>query len=54
MRSIPEIAVDFSGGGFSDYFARPPYQQRAVSTFLQNLGDQHQGMYKCVCILDLI
>ncbi|KAH8983893.1 subtilisin-like protein [Lactarius hatsudake] len=41
----PEIAVRFSGGGFSDYFRRPPYQEEAVSTFLQNLGNQHQGLY---------
>ncbi|KAH8983892.1 subtilisin-like protein [Lactarius hatsudake] len=41
----PEVAVSFSGGGFSDYFKRPPYQEEAVSTFLRNLGNQHQGLY---------
>ncbi|KAH9164918.1 subtilisin-like protein [Lactarius sanguifluus] len=41
----PEVAVRFSGGGFSDYFKRPPYQEEAVSTFLRNLGNQHQGLY---------
>ncbi|KAH9017701.1 peptidase S8/S53 domain-containing protein [Lactarius hengduanensis] len=41
----PEVAASFSGGGFSDYFERPPYQKEAVSTFLQNLGNQHQGLY---------
>ncbi|KAH8985804.1 subtilisin-like protein [Lactarius akahatsu] len=41
----PEVAAGFSGGGFSDYFERPPYQEEAVSTFLQSLGNQHQGLY---------
>ncbi|KAI0065706.1 tripeptidyl peptidase A [Artomyces pyxidatus] len=30
---IPEIAVDFSGGGFSNYFSRPSYQDHVVSEF---------------------
>ncbi|KAH9161770.1 subtilisin-like protein [Lactarius sanguifluus] len=34
----PEVAVELSGGGFSDCFKRPPYQEEAVSTFLQDLG----------------
>ncbi|KAH9062381.1 subtilisin-like protein [Lactarius vividus] len=41
----PEVAADFSGGGFSDYFQRPSYQEGAVSTFLQHLGNQFQGLY---------
>ncbi|KAH9037091.1 subtilisin-like protein [Lactarius pseudohatsudake] len=41
----PEVAVKFSGGGFSDYFERPSYQEEAVSTFLQDLGNWHQGLY---------
>ncbi|KAH9060339.1 subtilisin-like protein [Lactarius deliciosus] len=41
----PEVAADFSGGGFSDYFKRPLYQEEAVSTFLQDLGNQYQGLY---------
>ncbi|KAH9062382.1 subtilisin-like protein [Lactarius vividus] len=41
----PEVAADFSGGGFSDYFQRPSYQQEAVSTFLQNLGNRYHGLY---------
>ncbi|KAH9159554.1 subtilisin-like protein [Lactarius sanguifluus] len=44
---LPEVAASFSGGGFSYLFSRPSYQQQAVSTYLQNLGNQHQGMYKC-------
>lgn len=30
----PEAAVDFSGGGFSNYFARPSYQDAAVSAWI--------------------
>ena len=30
----PEAAVDFSGGGFSNYFARPSYQDAAVEAWL--------------------
>ncbi|KAH9164296.1 subtilisin-like protein [Lactarius sanguifluus] len=41
----PEVAADFSGGGFSDYFKRPSYQEEAVSTFLQDLGNQYQDLY---------
>ncbi|KAH9077523.1 subtilisin-like protein [Lactarius deliciosus] len=41
----PEVAASLSGGGFSDYFARPEYQQQAVSTFLDNLGHQYSGLY---------
>ncbi|KIY52319.1 subtilisin-like protein [Fistulina hepatica ATCC 64428] len=39
---VPEVAVDFSGGGFSNYFARPSYQTEAVSQYLSNLP---QGTY---------
>ncbi|KAH8985674.1 peptidase S8/S53 domain-containing protein [Lactarius akahatsu] len=41
----PEVAVKFSGGGFSDYFKRPSYQEEAVSTYLQDLGNRYQGLY---------
>ncbi|KAF8189518.1 family S53 protease-like protein, partial [Mycena galopus ATCC 62051] len=30
----PEIAVNFTGGGFSNFFPQPTYQTTAVSTFL--------------------
>ncbi|KAI0036025.1 tripeptidyl peptidase A [Vararia minispora EC-137] len=36
--NVPEIAVDFSGGGFSDFFARPAYQHAAVTRFLDGLA----------------
>ncbi|KAJ7508833.1 peptidase S8/S53 domain-containing protein, partial [Mycena galericulata] len=44
-RVNPEVAVSFSGGGFSRYFARPSYQTTAVSAFLVRLGTQYSGFY---------
>ncbi|KAH7876381.1 tripeptidyl peptidase A [Lentinula edodes] len=38
-RGIPEEAAFFSGGGFSFYFDRPWYQDRAVNEFLETLGE---------------
>ncbi|KAJ3761594.1 tripeptidyl peptidase A [Lentinula raphanica] len=34
---VPEVAANFSGGGFSNYFPRSAYQNAAVSAFLDNL-----------------
>jgi tripeptidyl-peptidase I len=42
----PEIAYDKSGGGFSNYFVRPSYQDKAVSSYLERLGDQYDGLFK--------
>ncbi|KAF8264281.1 peptidase S8/S53 domain-containing protein [Lactarius quietus] len=44
----PEIATPLSGGGFSTFFGRPDYQDDAVPTFLQNLGNQYNGFYKYI------
>ncbi|OJJ50641.1 hypothetical protein ASPZODRAFT_55920 [Penicilliopsis zonata CBS 506.65] len=41
----PEAATYFSSGGFSDYWARPDWQETAVSAYLQTLGDKWQGLY---------
>ncbi|KAI0252049.1 tripeptidyl peptidase A [Lactifluus subvellereus] len=43
---IPEVAVRFSGGGFSNYFAQPTYQATAVAAYLasQPLG-QYAGLF---------
>lgn len=41
---LPEVAASFSGGGFSNIFARPNYQQQAVSSYLQNLGNLHEAL----------
>ncbi|KAF5388189.1 hypothetical protein D9615_000690 [Tricholomella constricta] len=42
---VPEVAVSrfFSGGGFSDYFARPKYQDKVVRKYLEALP---KGTYK--------
>lgn len=41
----PEIALEFSSGGFSETFARPRYQDQAVNGYLDLLGDQWSGFY---------
>lgn len=41
----PEKAVDFSGGGFSEVFTRPAYQDVAVKNYLHQLGDKWSGLY---------
>ncbi|KAH8982268.1 subtilisin-like protein [Lactarius akahatsu] len=41
----PEVAVSFSGGGFSNHFPQPQYQQVAVPTYLERLGSKYDGMY---------
>ena len=46
--AYPEVAAKISGGGFSLYFPRPPYQDLAVPTFLQNIGSQYYGLFKSV------
>ena len=45
---MPERAVSFSSGGFSDFWPRPGYQDAAVSTYLEILGvlgDPWAGLY---------
>ena len=44
---LPEWAASFSGGGFSDYFQRPSYQQQAAASYFDYLGNQYNGFYKC-------
>lgn len=34
-----------SGSGFSYYFDRPSYQDKAVPKYIKALGDQYQGLY---------
>ena len=43
----PEVGWRGSSGGFSDYFARPSYQDHAVSTYLDNVSseDPNSGRY---------
>ncbi|KAI0741645.1 peptidase S8/S53 domain-containing protein [Daedaleopsis nitida] len=45
IRVNPEVAVSFSGGGFSNYFARPSFQSTAVTTFLNKLGNTNAGLF---------
>lgn len=40
---IPEVAVDFSGGGFSNYFPQPWYQAAAVDPYVKQLGKTYKG-----------
>ncbi|GJE84527.1 tripeptidyl peptidase A [Phanerochaete sordida] len=35
---VPETAISFSGGGFSNVFSRPKYQDQQVEAFLNKLG----------------
>lgn len=41
----PELAANFSSGGFSDYFARPKWQQDAVGKYLRDHGNRWKGYY---------
>ncbi|KAL2825695.1 peptidase S8/S53 domain-containing protein [Aspergillus pseudoustus] len=41
----PERAIDFSGGGFSERFPRPKYQDASVGAYLTRLGDKWDGLY---------
>ncbi|KAF9236232.1 peptidase S8/S53 domain-containing protein [Melanogaster broomeanus] len=44
--NVPETAVFFSGGGFSNYFPRPDYQYTAVSKYLEGLAPgTYEGLY---------
>ncbi|KXN92351.1 Tripeptidyl-peptidase sed3 [Leucoagaricus sp. SymC.cos] len=44
--NIPEEAVFFSGGGFSDYFSRPEYQSKVVEGYLAQLPEgMYSGLY---------
>ncbi|KAI9459877.1 subtilisin-like protein [Lactarius psammicola] len=42
---LPEAASRFSGGGFSNHFERPTFQERAVFNFLRSLGNRYRGLY---------
>ncbi|KAH8986036.1 subtilisin-like protein [Lactarius hatsudake] len=41
----PEVAAPLSGGGFSNHFPRPVYQNDVIPPFLQQLGSQYHGSY---------
>ncbi|PPQ94446.1 hypothetical protein CVT25_002537 [Psilocybe cyanescens] len=44
-RINPEVAISFSGGGFSRYFPTPSYQTTAVNTFVNGLGTKLSGLF---------
>ena len=44
----PEVAANFSGGGFSNYFSRPDFQNTVVPTYLNRIGGKYYGLYKYV------
>ncbi|KAI0048684.1 tripeptidyl peptidase A, partial [Auriscalpium vulgare] len=52
---IPEVAVDFSGGGFSNYFTRPLYQESAVTEYLtkQLPKGTYDGLFNPCAIPDV-
>ena len=41
----PEVAADFSGGGFSNIFPQPDYQSTAVENYLDALGSTNAGLF---------
>ncbi|KAF8878645.1 peptidase S8/S53 domain-containing protein [Mucidula mucida] len=41
----PEVAADFSSGGFSNYFSIPDYQADAVASYLSTLGNTNAGLF---------
>ncbi|KAH8978301.1 subtilisin-like protein [Lactarius deliciosus] len=41
----PEVAAKLSGGGFSNHFPRPKYQDHDVPNFLEQLGSKYDGLY---------
>ncbi|KAF9629650.1 Peptidase S8/S53 subtilisin/kexin/sedolisin [Lasiodiplodia theobromae] len=43
--SVNDTAGFASGGGSSDYFRRPTYQNNAVNMYVNGLGRAHEGMY---------
>lgn len=43
--NFPEKAINFSSGGFSEYWARPAWQDAAVLKYLKGHGDKWKGYY---------
>ncbi|KAI8952269.1 subtilisin-like protein [Xylaria longipes] len=44
-RYLNETATFFSSGGFSDYWRRPVWQERAVKEYLRQIGDKNKPYY---------
>lgn len=45
---VPEVAVDFSGGGFSNYWPAPDYQTEAVASYLEATDPSYGDLFKYV------
>ena len=41
----PEVAINFTGGGFSNVFPRPAYQDKAILPFLQSIPQDFAGIF---------
>lgn len=41
----PEKAMNYSSGGFSEYWTRPGWQDAAVTEYLGGIGDKHKKYY---------
>src|SRR6201996_4552974 len=41
----PEVAINFTGGGFSNVFPRPAYQSNAVPAFLNSVPRNFAGIF---------
>ncbi|KAF7350712.1 Family S53 protease-like protein [Mycena sanguinolenta] len=41
----PEVAINFTGGGFSNLFATPDYQTAAVASFLKTIPSDFAGTF---------
>jgi tripeptidyl-peptidase I len=42
---LPEVAVNFTGGGFSNYFPRPWYQDSIIPAFLDTVPASFPGVF---------
>ncbi|KAJ7342437.1 subtilisin-like protein [Mycena albidolilacea] len=42
---LPEVAINLTGGGFSDLFPRPWYQTQAVDSFLKTITPDFAGTF---------
>ena len=48
----PETAIALTGGGFSNYFSRPSYQDKDITAYIKDLNGTYDGLYKCdLCLL---
>jgi tripeptidyl-peptidase-1 len=42
---LPEVAINFTGGGFSNYFPRPSYQDSVIPDFLNTVPASFTGVF---------